>query len=53
VSAYLRNELRFRAIEKADPGRFEKIQAVAQAEAQRQWERCKRLAAAQTKENAG
>jgi len=53
VSAYLRNELRFRAIEKADPGRFEKIQAVAQAEVQRQWERCKRLAAAQTKENAG
>jgi Pyruvate:ferredoxin oxidoreductase and related 2-oxoacid:ferredoxin oxidoreductases, beta subunit len=46
VSRYLANELRFRVIEKSDPARFKELQAAAQAEVDRRWQRCERMAEA-------
>lgn len=48
VASYLANELRFRTIEKSDPGRFKKLQAEAQADAGRRWKLHQQLADAQS-----
>ena len=44
MARYLENELRFRALEKADPERFRSLQAGAQADAERRWKLHERLA---------